>query len=152
HRARLAYIKRFYAFTPAQFGEALRCLGVATGDVLCVQSSFDQFVGFQGNVGDAIQSLKNAVGLDGGLVMPTMPFTGTAIEYVRDHPITDLARAPSLMGLMTEILRRAPNTVRSIHPTHPVAAWGNKGVTLVKNDWEARTPCGRETAYYRLLE
>ena len=152
HRARSAYINRFHSFTPADFREQLRGLGVETGDVLCVQSSFDQFMGFQGNVGDAIQSLKDAVGQDGGLLMPTMPFTGTAIEYVRDHPVTDLARAPSLMGLMTEILRRTPNAIRSIHPTHPVAVWGNKGVQLAKNDWEARTPCGRETAYYRFLE
>src|SRR5207249_1951086 len=74
------------------------------------------------------------------------------IEYVQSHPVTDLARAPSLMGLMTEILRRTPTAVRSIHPTHPVAVWGNKGMRLAKNDWEARTPCGRETAYYRFLE
>jgi aminoglycoside N3'-acetyltransferase len=149
---RTAYINRFHAFTPGDFVQKLRSLGVETGDVLCVQSSFDQFMGFQGNVGDAIRSLKDVVGEDGGLLMPTMPFTGTAIEWVRDHPVTDLARAPSLMGLMTEVLRRSPSAIRSIHPTHPVAVWGNKGLRLVKNDWEARTPCGRETAYYRLLE
>ncbi len=152
HRARSAFINRFYSFTPADFREMLRRLGIARGDVVCVQSSFDQFLGFQGNVGDALQSLKDSVGEEGGLLMPTMPFTGTAIEYVQSHPVTDLARAPSLMGLMTEILRRMPGAIRSIHPTHPVSVWGEKGIRLAKNDWEARTPCGRETAYYRLLE
>jgi aminoglycoside N3'-acetyltransferase len=117
-----------------------------------VHSSFDQFLGFRGNVGDALRVLQDAVGSAGGIVMPTQPFSSSAIEYVRSHPVTNLARAPSLMGLMTEILRRTPGTIRSINPTHPVAAWGDKGSRLVRNDWEARTPCGKDTAYYRLLE
>ncbi len=152
HRARTGYINRFHSFTPADFREKLRGLGVKTGDVLCVQSSFDQFLGFQGNVGDAIKSLQEAVGPAGGLLMPTHPFGGRAIDYVRAHPVTDLARAPSVMGLMTEILRRTPGARRSIHPTHPVSVWGDKGLRLVNNDWESRTPCGRDTAYHRLLE
>jgi len=152
HRARTGYINRFHSFTPADFREKLRGLGVKTGDALCVQSSFDQILGFQGNVGDAIKSLQEAVGPDGGLLMPTHPFGGRAIDYVRAHPVTDLARAPSVMGLMTEILRRTPGARRSIHPTHPVSVWGDKGLHLVNNDWESRTPCGRNTAYHRLLE
>lgn len=152
HRVRTAYIRRFHAFTPADFRDVLRGLGVREGDVLCVHSSFDRFLGFRGNVGDAIQVLQDAVGPAGGLVMPTQPFNSTAIEYVRTHPVTDLARAPSLMGLMTEILRRTRGTVRSVNPTHPVSAWGDRGVGLVEKDWEARTPCGRGTAYHRLLE
>lgn len=152
HRVRTGYIKRFHAFTPADFRDALRGLGVRAGDVLCVHSSFDRFLGFRGNVGDAIQVLQDSVGPAGGILMPTQPFNSTAIDYVRTHPVTDLARAPSLMGLMTEILRRTRGTVRSINPTHPVSAWGDRGVSLVGGDWEARTPCGRGTAYHRLLE
>jgi aminoglycoside 3-N-acetyltransferase len=152
HRARSAYINFFHSFTPAEFRERLRGLGVRSGDVLCVHSSFDQFLGFRGNVGEALQALKDSVGPEGGILMPTQPFTSTAIDYVRTHPVTDLARAPSLMGIMTELLRRTKGVVRSINPTHPVAAWGDKGVRLVGNDWEARTPCGQGTAYHRLIE
>ena len=152
HRARSAYINFFHSFTPAEFRERLRGLGVRSGDVLCVHSSFDQFLGFRGNVGEVLQALKDSVGPEGGILMPTQPFTSTAIEYARTHPVTDLARAPSLMGIMTELLRRTKGAVRSINPTHPVAAWGDKGVRLVGNDWEAGTPCGQGTAYHRLLE
>ena len=152
HRARAAYITRFHAFTPDDFRQTLRGLGVQRGDVLCVHSSYDRFLGFRGNLGDAMQALQDSVGAEGGLLMPTQPFNTAAIEYVRTHPITDLARAPSLMGLMTEILRRTRGAVRSINPTHPVAAWGARGLSLIGNDWEARTPCGQGTAYHRLLE
>ncbi len=152
HRARAAYVDRFHAFTPADLQDALRGIGIREGDVVCVHSSFDRFQGFRGNVKDALQSLQACVGPEGGLVMPTQPFQTGAIEYVRRHPVTDVARAPSLMGLLTEILRRTPGAVRSINPTHPVAAWGRRGTDLVGKDWEAGTPCGRGTAYHRLLE
>jgi aminoglycoside N3'-acetyltransferase len=152
HRIRTAYIKRMYSFTPTDFRAMLHGLGVQTGDVLCVHSSFDRFLGFQGNVGDALQSLCDIVGPEGGILMPTQPFTSSAIDYVRTHPVTDLRRAPSLMGLMTEIMRRTPGTLRSIHPTHPIVAWGSKALNLVGKDWEARTPCGQGTAYHRLLD
>jgi aminoglycoside 3-N-acetyltransferase len=151
HRARAAYVKRFHAFSPAQFRDMLHGLGIQTGDVLCVHSSFDQFLGFEGHVGDVLQSLQDTVGQDGGLVMPTQPFGGLAVEFARQQKITDLRRTPSRMGLLTEILRRTKGAVRSINPTHPVAAWGSAGVALVQNDWEAKTPCGRGTAYHRLL-
>jgi aminoglycoside 3-N-acetyltransferase len=152
HRVRTAYIKRFHTFTPTDLRAMLRSLGVQTGDILCIHSSFDRFLGFQGHFGDALQTLRDAVGPSGGILMPTQPFSGSAISYVRTHPVTDIARAPSLMGILTEILRRTPGAIRSIHPTHPVAAWGDKGVDLVGNDWQAATPCGRGTAYHRLLE
>ena len=152
HRLRVAYITRFHSFTPDDFRKALHELGVQEGDLLCVHSSYDEFLGFTGNVGDAIRILQDLVGADGGLMMPTQPFRTSAVDYVRSHPVTDLARAPSLMGLMTEILRRTRGAARSVHPTHPVAVWAARGLDLIRNDWEARTPCGRGTAYERLLE
>ena len=151
-QAHEAYVTRFHAFTADDFVRTLRGVGVAGGDVLCVHSSFQQFLGLRGTIVDALRALQDAVGPGGGLVMPTQPFTMTAVDYVRKHPITDLARAPSLMGFMTEILRRTPGVVRSINPTHPVAAWGPRATALVDKDWEAGTPCGRGTAYHRLLE
>jgi aminoglycoside 3-N-acetyltransferase len=152
HELRNAYIRRFFAFTPADFVAELRRLGVRQGDILCVHSAFDQFLGFRGNVGDALTALKEAVGSEGGLMMPTMPFGGSAVDYVRATPVTNVARVPSMMGLLTELLRRTPGAVRTISPTHPVALWGAKGVQLAGEDWKARTPCGRGTAYHRLLE
>lgn len=152
NRLRTAYVDRFHAFTPADLLAALRGLGVQPGDVLCVHSAFERFVGFRGNVKDALEVLQGAVGKQGGVMMPTQPFNGTVIDYVRKHPVTDLARSPSRMGFMTEILRRTPGAERSISPTHPVALWGDAALRLLGNDWEAGTPCGRGTAYHRLLE
>ena len=84
--------------------------------------------------------------------MPTMPFSGTAVDWALVHPVVDLRRTPSRMGLVSEIFRRSPDVVRSVHPTHPVAAWGERAKLLVAGHSEAGTPCGAGSPYHRLLE
>ena len=119
---------------------------------MAVHSSFEQFLGFEGNVKDVLSALQEVVGPDGGLLMPTQPFGCSAIAYARELEFTDLRRAPSRMGFLTEILRRTKGAARSINPTHPVAVWGSAGLALLGNDWEAGTPCGQGTAYHRMLD
>jgi aminoglycoside 3-N-acetyltransferase len=151
-RAVNVWTRRFHAFTPDDLLSAVRRLGVQPGDVVCVHSSFDQFLGFTGHLGDALKVLQRAVGDEGGLMMPTQPFSGSAIDYVREGKPTNIARTPSKMGMITELLRRTKGAVRTIHPTHPVALWGTRGVAMVGRDWESTTPCGKGTAYARLLD
>lgn len=141
-----------YSFGPAELVAALRDLGVCAGDVVLVHSSFDAFRAFRGRPSDAIEALQALVGRDGVILMPTMPFSGTAVEWARMHPVVDLRRTPSRMGLVSEVFRRMPGVVRSIHPTHPVAAWGGRAETLVAEHWRATTPCGPGSPYHRLLE
>jgi aminoglycoside N3'-acetyltransferase len=152
HRLQAAYFETFHSFSREDLQSVLGNLGVEIGDVICVHSSLNKFVGFTGNVADVVGVLQDAVGTEGGLMMPTQPFGGSAVDYVQSGAITDVARTPSLMGLITEVMRRCPEVRRSINPTHPVAVWGSKGMQLLGNDWEADTPCGRHTAYHRLLQ
>jgi aminoglycoside 3-N-acetyltransferase len=42
--------------------------------------------------------------------------------------------------------------VRSLHPTHPVAAWGRDAKAVVEGHELATTPCGKPSPYFRLLE
>ena len=84
-------------------------------------------------------------------MMPTIPFSGTAIDWASSHPLVDLRRTPSRMGLISEIFRRSPDVIRSVHPTHPVAAWGAQAAECVAGHPLARTPCGVGSPYHRLL-
>jgi len=148
----LAWIERFHAFSENELLAALRRLGVMPGDVLMVHASYAQFAGFRGNVGTAIRTLQGAVTEDGALLMPTLPFSGSAIEFVSSVPVTDLRRIPSHMGLLSDLFRRMPNATRSIHPTHPVAGWGRRAVTLLSEHAAATSPCGVHSPYHKLLE
>jgi len=147
-----AYHRIFFAFTPADLQTALRHLGVVPGDVLMVHSAFDRFLGFQGGPVEVIRALQDAVGVGGTLMMPTIPFQGTAVDYALGDPVFDVRQTVSRMGLVTEVFRRSPGVVRSIHPTHSVAVWGSRTDAIIAGHEHAETPCGRRTPYGRLLE
>lgn len=150
-RMRAAYVRRFRSFGPAEFAEMLRRLGVARGDVVMAHSSFDRFEGFRGTAMDAIRTLEEAVGPEGTLLMPTLPFTGTALDYARSGEVTDIRRTPSRMGLLTEFFRRMNGVERSVHPTHPVAARGPLASAMTGDHHLARTPCGEHSPYAHLV-
>jgi len=149
---RVSFDRTWYPFTPADFRDALEVIGIRFGDTLLVHSSYDAFRGFRGKPSDIIVKLQEAVGPAGMIMMPTMPFTGTAVEYARNNPVLDVRRAPSRMGLLTEIFRRLPGVVRSPHPTHPVAIWGDAARTVASEHYRARTPCGRTSPFEHLLK
>ncbi len=151
-RLRLAYVRRWRAFQAHDLLAALRKLGVTPGSVVMVHSSFDRFAGFTGKPTDVIRVLEEAVGPTGTLLMPTLPFTGTAVEYVSRRPVFDVRRTPSQVGLLTELFRRSAGVARSVHPTHPVAAWGARATDMLANHHLARTPCGKGTPFARLFE
>ena len=150
-KARTRYVRTFHSFGPAEFAEALHRVGLRQGDSTLVHSSFDAFESFDGKPSDVIEVLKNVVGSRGLVMMPTIPFAGTAIDWVRSHPVVDLRRTPSRMGLISEIFRRSPDVIRSVHPTHPVAAWGAQAADYVAGHPLARTPCGAGSPYHGLI-
>lgn len=147
-----AYHQMFFSFTPADLRRALLQVGVVPGDVLMVHSAFDSFLGFHGGPLDIIRMLQEVVGREGTLTMPTLPFQGSAVEYAHGNPVFDARQTVSRMGLITELFRRSAGVVRSIHPTHSVAAWGSRAQAIVAGHEQSETPCGRRTPYGRLLE
>src|SRR5438552_9528297 len=82
-----AYHQKFFAFTPADLQRALLQLGVLPGDVLMVHSAFDRFLGFHGGPVDVIRALQQVIGPGGTLMMPTIPFKGTAVEHGLSDPV-----------------------------------------------------------------
>jgi len=148
----LGYVRRQYAFSSSQLQTFLSKLGVKDGDVLLVHCSMQGFESFEGKATDIISVLKNSVGKAGTLLMPTMSFTGTAIEYVQSGGVFDVKKTPSRMGLISELFRRMPDVSRSVHPTHAVAAWGVHTKDLLLDHYKCGTPCGRQSPYGRLLD
>jgi aminoglycoside 3-N-acetyltransferase len=146
------YHRMFFRFAPADLKRALRQLGIVPGDVLMVHSAFDKFLGFEGGPVDVVRALQEVVASDGALMMPTIPFQGTAVEYALGDPVFDVRQTVSRMGLITEVFRRCPGVVRSIHPTHSVAVWGKRADEIIAGHERSDTPCGRLTPYARLLD
>lgn len=91
------------------------------------------------NPGRLIALLKELLTEQGTLMVLTSPFDGLEADYVASNPTFDVRRTPSRMGLMTELFRRMPDTIRSLHPTHPVAGWGAHAAELLEHHHEGET-------------
>jgi aminoglycoside 3-N-acetyltransferase len=146
------YARIFYPCDAAMLLASLKGLGINQDDTVFVHSSYNAFRGFNGKPSDVISALENAVGPGGTILMPSMPFTGTAIEYVRSGAITDLRSTPSRMGMVTEVFRRQKGTLRSISATHPVLGRGAKAATIIAGHEHASSPCGSGSPFSKLLE
>lgn len=147
----IGLVRMFFRFKPTDLAFTLTALGIKAGDTVFVHSSFDAFKGFMGKPTDIIQILQGLVGMKGIIMMPTMAFAGTAVEFALQNPVVDIKRVPSRMGLITELFRRFPGVVRSPHPTHPIAVWGEKARDVTANHHLAQTPCGTPSPLEKLL-
>jgi aminoglycoside 3-N-acetyltransferase len=114
--------------------DLLQAAGFVSGAAILVHSSMDEIVrrAPQINAMRLIGLLQELLGSDGTLMMPTFPFMGTQFHYVQGCTTFDVKRTPSQVGLLTEVFRRSPAVVRSLHPTHPFAAWGLKARELTE--------------------
>lgn len=150
-RYRLAWVRFRYGFGLDALRGALNKLGVREGDVLMVHSSLDGFSAFDGKITEIIAVLQAIIGPNGLLLMPTLPFSGSALEWVAGQTVFDVKKTPSRSGLLTELFRRLPQVVRSVHPTHAVAAWGARASLFCQDHPISKTPCGQGSPYAGLL-
>jgi aminoglycoside 3-N-acetyltransferase len=113
-----------------------------------VHSSLSALGYVPGGTGAVIGGLLETVGLEGTLMMPAHSW-----EQMEAGCRTFDARAtPSCVGVITEAFRLWPGAVRSLHPTHSVAAFGPQARELTEGHELATTPCGAGTPYARALE
>ena len=85
---------------------------------------------------------------DGLLVLPTHTWS-----YINaENPKFYVDKSPSCVGILTELFRKRPGVVRSLHPTHSVAALGKDAKEFVAGDEKWDTPCARNSVWGKLLD
>jgi len=123
-------------------------LGVEPGDTLFVHSSLSSLGEVDGGAGTVIDAFLDIIGGKGNLVLPTFTFSfsdGRSIPY---HP----ERTASCVGKITEYFRLKKGVLRSIHPTHSVAAYGPQSAKIVSAHQPTDSPCGKKSPFGKLLE
>jgi aminoglycoside 3-N-acetyltransferase len=138
--------------TREDIAASLREVGLRPGDGVFLHSSLSSFGEIEGGSQAVIDALDDVLGPDGVIAMPAFPLVGGTQEYLSTDPVFDLAETPSRMGALTERFRAAPGVVRSLHPTHSVAARGPGAEELVAGHDEAETPFGAGTPFARMIE
>jgi aminoglycoside N3'-acetyltransferase len=119
-------------------------------EILMVHSSYDRLLPmYSGTPKDLINELINCCGTTRTLVMPAFVLGGRGYdkkEYFSKRAF-DVARTPSEMGLLTEIFRRTPGVLRSLHPTHSICALGPLAQDLTATHHLASTRTGKWTPF-----
>lgn len=62
----------------------------------------------------------------------------------------DVRRSPCCVGILPELFRQRPGVVRSLHPTHSMAAYGKDAAAYIEGELDANTPCTPGGCYDRL--
>lgn len=122
------------------------------GDTL-VHSSASNIGRFACPVPRLVDCLLEAIDIRRNTVLvPALPFASSMKEYLDLHPAFDVRSAPNAMGAISNIVMRRDGALRSVHPTHSVAALGPRAQTYVGGHHRGRTPFGEDSPYMRLQQ
>lgn len=123
-------------------------LGIQLGDHLLIHSSLSSMGWVDGGADAVIDACREAVGEEGTVLFPTL--TGAVTDSPTCLPRFDARTSPCWTGKIPETARLRPDALRSLHPTHSVAAFGRNASWFTSGHELARTPCGYGSPYDKL--
>lgn len=138
--------------TREALAEQFRAAGIAPGDTLLVHAAMSRVGYLENGPQTLVDALRDALGPDGNLLMPTSPNASFQIEYARENPVFDVSASPSRLGAVTEYFRKLPGVKRSAHPTEPVAALGPDARWLTEGHLGEPTPYTADSPFARLYQ
>lgn len=130
--------------------KGFRDAGIEQGDSILVHSSLSSLGWVDGGAETVVDALIQSVTDSGTVLFPTL--TGRP-EDGPDHPPTfDVRHTIPWTGHIPNTARQRPNAIRSLHPTHSVAAIGMFAEWFTAGHEFVRTPCGHGSPYGKLAD
>jgi aminoglycoside 3-N-acetyltransferase len=125
-------------------------LGIRKDETVFVHSSIDQ-LNLEFPFYRVLPILRDLVSAGGTLLFPTYPRL-SSYEFLRRGEVFDIRKTPSYTGILSEIARRQPDAVRSLHPTKSVCAMGPAAEELTRDHHKSPYPYDAGSPYYRITE
>jgi aminoglycoside 3-N-acetyltransferase len=125
-------------------------IGVHKGSVVFIHSSMDA-LNINFTVYRLLEILLETAGEDGTLVFPAWHFTYRAEEYLNKGLTFDVMRSPSVLGLLSELARRHPDAIRSIHPINSIVAIGRHAQEIVGQHGQSIYPSDEVSPLYKMM-
>lgn len=122
-------------------------IGIKPTDTLLVHSSMKS-IGKVENGADTVLDAFMEYMKEGLLIFPTHTWKQMNDEYNIFNPETE----PSCVGILSNIFRKRPGVIRSLHPTHSVAAYGTDAVDYTSGEEKWDTPCPRGGCWGKLYD
>jgi aminoglycoside 3-N-acetyltransferase len=130
----------------ALFIRQLQLLGVQPGMQLLVHSSLRKLGAVVGGADSIIDSLLEILGPEGTLMMSTV-----SGNVNREQPVFHVEHTPSTVGTLSNVFRKRPGALRSLHPVHSIAALGARAEFFCEGHLQARTAWSEDSPYGKLM-
>ena len=145
--------KRRRALERGDLRLGLERVGVPRGGLVVLHSSLSSLGWVLGAEDTVIAAMLDALGPEGTLVAPTFThcFAPAKGQPAGNQGPFDMVRTPTVLGRISEAVRRRPDAVRSNHPIHSVAACGPLAREVVRGH-ESQSDFGPESPFGRIVE
>ncbi len=114
---------------------------------LLVHSSMKAIGEVEGGAETVLDALSEYM-REGLLVLPTHTWRQMSFEY----DVFDSRTEPSCVGLLTNMFMKRQGVLRSLHPTHSVAALGKDAFDYISGEENTKTPCPRNGCWGKLYD
>ena len=133
-------------YTKQALKDQLQAMGLKPTDTVMMHSSMKAIGAVEGGADMVLDALMEyfAPGL---LLLPTHTWAQMNDEY----NVFDPAAEPSCLGLLPNMFMKRQGVVRSLHPTHSIAAYGEDAQAYVAGEEYRLTPCAPMGCWGRLL-
>lgn len=123
----------------------LQEMGLQPTDALMVHSSMKAIGEVEGGADTVVDALLEYF-KEGLVMVPTHTWKQMSVEYNVYDPATE----PACVGIIPNIFRTRPGVVRSLHPTHSIAAYGVGATEYIQGEENLTTPCAPGGVWDRL--
>lgn len=125
----------------------LKNMGLKPTDTIMVHSSMKAIGPVEGGADTVVDAFMEYF-KDGLFMTPTHTWAQMSAEY----SLFDPKEEPACVGIIPNIFRQREGVVRSLHPTHSIAAYGPRAVVYIEGEDEITTPCQPGGCWSRLLD
>lgn len=134
--------------TKKQLLQNIENMGINPKGTLLIHSSMKAIGPVEGGADTVLDVWIQYMKDDGLLIFPTHTWRQIGKETL----IFDSRSLSSCVGILPELFRHRTGVIRSLHPTHSVAALGKNAKDYVVGEETRITPCPREGCWGKLLD
>ena len=128
----------------------LEALGVPRDRPVLIHSSLKRIGEVEGRAEGLIDALREHICEKGGLLC--IP-THTWANLRKDGAITlDMVEPKTCIGTLPDVAAKHPDAIRSLHPTHSMAVFGEGAREFADGEGEYGTPCDPRGCYGRIYD
>ena len=134
-------------YTQEDLIKDLHNMGLQHTDALMVHSSMKSIGPVEGGADTVVDAFMEYF-KDGLFMTPTHTWAQMSEEY----SLFDPEKEPACVGIIPNVFRKRAGVVRSLHPTHSIAAYGPSAEDYVRGEENITTPAQPEGCWGRLMD